>query len=114
MQSKKIPLRILWILHGISTMALTLTDIENVAHLARLQLGEAEKQEALNSITNILAMIDQMQAVDTTGVEPLAHGFDASQRLRDDVVTETNQRDTLLKLAPNAEQGLFLVPKVLE
>jgi aspartyl-tRNA(Asn)/glutamyl-tRNA(Gln) amidotransferase subunit C len=95
-------------------MALTLTDIENVAHLARLQLGAAEKEEALSSITNILAMIDQMQAVDTTGVEPLAHGFDASQRLRDDVVTETNQRDTLLTLAPNAEQGLFLVPKVLE
>ena len=95
-------------------MALELKDIENVAHLARLQLGDAEKVEALNSITNILTMIDQMQAVDTTGVEPLAHGFDASQRLRDDVVTETNQRDELLKLAPSADQGLFLVPKVLE
>ncbi len=95
-------------------MALELKDIENIAHLARLQLSPAEKSEALSSIANILAMIDQMQAVDTTGVEPLAHGFDASQRLRDDVVTETSQRELLLKLAPSTDQGLFLVPKVLE
>ena len=95
-------------------MALELKDIAYIAHLARLQLSDAEQHAALGSITNILAMIDQMQAVDTTGVEPLAHGFDASQRLRDDVVTETNQRDLLLKLAPSADQGLFLVPKVLE
>ena len=95
-------------------MALELKDIENIAHLARLQLSAAEKAEALSSIGNILTMIDQMQAVDTTGVEPLAHGFDASQRLREDVVTETNQRDLLLKLAPSAAEGLFLVPKVLE
>ncbi len=95
-------------------MALELKDIENIAHLARLQLSAAEKSEALSSITNILSMIDQMQAIDTTGVEPLAHGFDASQRLRDDVVTETNEREVLLKLAPSADQGLFLVPKVLE
>ena len=95
-------------------MALEPKDIENIAHLARLQLSAAEKSEALGSIANILAMIDQMQAVDTTGVEPLAHGFDASQRLREDVVTETNQRDLLLKLAPSTDQGLFLVPKVLE
>jgi aspartyl-tRNA(Asn)/glutamyl-tRNA(Gln) amidotransferase subunit C len=95
-------------------MTLALKDIDTIAHLARLQLSDAEKQEALNSITSILRMIDQMQALDTTGVEPLAHGFDASQRLRDDVVTETNQRDTLLKLAPSAADGLFLVPKVLE
>lgn len=95
-------------------MALTVDDIAYIAHLARLQLSEAEKAEALNGITSILGMIDQMQALDTTGVEPLAHGFDASQRLRADVVTETDQRDTLLKLAPNAAEGLFLVPKVLE
>lgn len=95
-------------------MALALKDIDTIAHLARLQLSNAEKQEALDSITSILRMIDQMQALDTAGVEPLAHGFDASQRLREDVVTETNQRDALLKLAPSAAEGLFLVPKVLE
>jgi aspartyl-tRNA(Asn)/glutamyl-tRNA(Gln) amidotransferase subunit C len=95
-------------------MAIELKDIENVAHLARLHLSDGEKAEALSSINSILKMIDQMQAIDTTGVEPLAHGYDASQRLREDVVTEPDQRDVLLKLAPNADQGLFLVPKVLE
>lgn len=95
-------------------MAIELKDIENIAHLARLHLSDAEKTEALGSINSILKMIDQMQAIDTTNVEPLAHGNEASQRLREDVVTETNQRDLLLKLAPSADQGLFLVPKVLE
>ena len=96
-------------------MAISQKDIETVAHLARLHLSENEEQEVLGSINSILTMIDQMQAVDTTNVEPLAHANDAArQRLREDVVTETNQRDNLLKLAPSAENGLFLVPKVIE
>lgn len=95
-------------------MAITLEDVENIAHLARLQLSPTEKQEALSSITNILQVIDQMQSIDTTGIEPLAHAYEAAQRLRDDVVTEKNQRITLLALAPSTERGLFLVPKVLE
>jgi aspartyl-tRNA(Asn)/glutamyl-tRNA(Gln) amidotransferase subunit C len=95
-------------------MAIELKDVQNIAHLARLQLSPAEQQEAQNSINNILHMIDQMQAIDTNGVEPLAHAYEASQRLRDDVVTEQNQRDVLLALAPSADRGLFLVPKVLE
>ncbi len=95
-------------------MAITLEDVENIAHLARLQLSPTEKQEALSSITNILQVIDQMQSIDTTGVEPLAHAYEAAQRLRDDVVTEKDQRITLLALAPSTERGLFLVPKVLE
>jgi aspartyl-tRNA(Asn)/glutamyl-tRNA(Gln) amidotransferase subunit C len=95
-------------------MAIELKDIENIAHLARLQLNAAEKAEALGSINNILRMIDEMRALDTAGVEPLAHAFEASQRLREDVVTETDQRAALLALAPNAAEGLFLVPKVLE
>jgi aspartyl-tRNA(Asn)/glutamyl-tRNA(Gln) amidotransferase subunit C len=95
-------------------MAIELKDVQNIAHLARLQLSQAEQQEAQNSINNILHMIDQMQAIDTAGVEPLAHAYEASQRLRDDVVTEQNQRDVLLALAPSADRGLFLVPKVLE
>ena len=68
----------------------------------------------LNSITSILQLIDQMQAVDTTGVAPLAHASEASQRLRADVVTEADQRDMLLQLAPSADRGLYLVPKVIE
>ena len=95
-------------------MAIELKVVENIAHLARLQLSGAEQQEAQTSINNILHMIDQMQAIDTTGVEPLAHAYEASQRLREDVVTELNQRDVLLALAPSTDRGLFLVPKVLE
>lgn len=95
-------------------MSIERKDIDTIAHLARLDLSEAGKQEALNSINNILTLINQMQAIDTSGVQPLAHAFDASQRLRDDVVTEPDQRDALLALAPSAADGLFLVPKVIE
>lgn len=95
-------------------MAIEMQDVENIAHLARLQLSPAEKQGALGSIRNILQLIDQMQAIDTTGVEPLAHANDASQRLREDRVTEPDQRDLLLALAPRADRGLYLVPKVIE
>jgi aspartyl-tRNA(Asn)/glutamyl-tRNA(Gln) amidotransferase subunit C len=95
-------------------MAIELKDVENIAHLARLQLSAAEQQEALNSISSILQLIDQMQAVDTRAVEPLAHASEASQRLRNDAVTEPDQRDMLLKLAPSADRGLYLVPKVIE
>lgn len=95
-------------------MSIELDDVENIAHLARLQLTDEEKQEAAGSISNILKLIDQMQSVDTDNVEPLAHAFDAVQRLRDDVVTESNQRDKLQKISPETEEGLFLVPKVIE
>ncbi len=96
-------------------MAIDMKDVGNIAHLARLHLSEAEQQEALKSITNILKVIDGMQALDTTGVEPLAHANDAAaQRLREDRVTEVSHRDQLLALAPSADKGLFLVPKVIE
>ena len=96
-------------------MAIDMKDVSNIAHLARLHLSESEQQEALNSITNILKVIDGMQALDTTGVEPLAHANDAAaQRLRDDVVTEPNLRDKIMAIAPSSDKGLFLVPKVLE
>ena len=95
-------------------MSIELGDVENIAHLARLHLSNEEKQEAAGSISNILALIDQMQSVDTDNVEPLAHAFDAVQRLREDVVTESNQRDELQKIAPETEEGLYLVPKVID
>lgn len=95
-------------------MSISLDDIGTIAHLARLQLDAGEKQEALDSINNILVLINQMQAVDTTGIKPLAHAFEASQRLREDVVTEPDQRELLLAGAPKAAEGLFLVPKVIE
>ena len=95
-------------------MAIESKDIATIAHLARLHLSSAEQLEAVNSINSILGLIDQMQNVDTSQVQPLAHAFEASQRLREDVVTETDNRDALLTLAPSAERGLFLVPKVIE
>lgn len=95
-------------------MSIDSKDIDTIAHLARLDLSAAEKQEALDSINNILGLINQMQAIDTRGIAPLAHAFDASQRLREDKVTEPDLRDTLLALAPSAADGLFLVPKVIE
>lgn len=95
-------------------MTIELKDIETIAHLARLDLSPAEKQGALNSINNILVLINQMQATDTSQIQPLAHAFEASQRCREDIVTETDQRDLLLAGAPSASNGLFLVPKVIE
>jgi aspartyl-tRNA(Asn)/glutamyl-tRNA(Gln) amidotransferase subunit C len=95
-------------------MSIELGDVENIAHLARLDLTEKEKEEAASSMSNIMNLIDQMQTVNTDDVIPLAHAFDAVQRLREDKVTETDQRDELQKIAPETEQGLFLVPKVIE
>ena len=95
-------------------MALDKTEIEKIAHLARLHINESETAEVTTRITDILALIDQMQSVDTEEVEPLAHPLDLEQRLRADEITEENQRDRLQKLAPASEDGLYLVPKVLE
>ncbi|MFB0988172.1 MAG: Asp-tRNA(Asn)/Glu-tRNA(Gln) amidotransferase subunit GatC, partial [Gammaproteobacteria bacterium] len=94
--------------------ALDKTEIEKIAHLARLHINESETAEVTTRIIDILALIDQMQSVDTEAVEPLAHPLDLVQRLRADEITEDNQRDRLQKLAPASEDGLYLVPKVLE
>ena len=95
-------------------MALDKSEVEKIAHLARLHISDAEADEVTNRITDILALIDQMQSVNTEGVEPLAHPLDVVQRLRPDVVTEENQREALQSLAPATEDGLFLVPRVIE
>ncbi|MCJ8169982.1 Asp-tRNA(Asn)/Glu-tRNA(Gln) amidotransferase subunit GatC [Atopomonas sediminilitoris] len=95
-------------------MALQRTDVEKIAHLARLGLGEEELASTTETLNNILGLIDAMQAVDTTGIEPLAHPLEATQRLREDVVSEQNQRDAYQAIAPAVEQGLYLVPKVID
>lgn len=95
-------------------MALDKSEVEKIAHLARLHVSDADADEVTRRITDILALIDQMQSVDTEGVEPLAHPLDVVQRLRADKVTEENQRDALQTLAPATEDGLYLVPKVIE
>ena len=95
-------------------MSLERSQVETVAQLARLKITEAELPDYLDSLNNILELVDTMQSVDTQNIEPLANPLDASQRLRADVVTEVNQRDSLQANAPQAEKGLFLVPKVIE
>lgn len=95
-------------------MAITPQDINKIARLARLQVDEAAIPALSERLGNILAMVDRMQGIDTTGIAPMAHPRDATQRLRADIVTETNQRDLLQAHAPAVENGLFLVPKVIE
>ena len=95
-------------------MALERSEVEKIAHLARLGLNEGDIPQTTETLNNILGLIDQMQAVDTQGIEPLAHPLEATQRLRADVVTEQNQRDAYQAIAPAVENGLYLVPKVIE
>ncbi|MEQ8312636.1 MAG: Asp-tRNA(Asn)/Glu-tRNA(Gln) amidotransferase subunit GatC [Gammaproteobacteria bacterium] len=95
-------------------MAFDRSEVEKVAQLARLHISEAEADEVTSRITDILNLIDQMQAVDTENVEPLAHPLDMTQPMRADEVTEENRRDELQALAPQSENGLYLVPKVIE
>lgn len=95
-------------------MALDKAEVEKIAHLARLHISETDTEEVTTRITDILTLIDQMQTVDTENVDPLAHPLDMVQRLRADVVTETDTRDQLQSLAPASQDGLYLVPKVIE
>ena len=95
-------------------MAFDKTEVEKIAQLARLLISDSEIDEVTGRITDILALIDQMQSVDTEDVIPLAHPLDLTQRLREDDVTEFNRRGELQLLAPKVEQGLYLVPKVIE
>ncbi|HSC75104.1 MAG TPA: Asp-tRNA(Asn)/Glu-tRNA(Gln) amidotransferase subunit GatC [Pseudomonadales bacterium] len=88
--------------------------VEQLARLARIALDESTLVRTTNSLGDVLALIDQLQAVDTTGIEPMAHPLDAVQRLRADVVSEPDQREVLQAIAPAVQDGLFLVPKVIE
>jgi aspartyl-tRNA(Asn)/glutamyl-tRNA(Gln) amidotransferase subunit C len=99
-------------------MALTLNDVTRIAHLARLELAEGEAQQTLGQLNQFFALVEQMQAVDTAGIEPLAHPVEQigaiELRLRDDAVTETVEREAFQQCAPATQNGLYLVPKVLE
>ena len=88
--------------------------VKKIAHLARLELNEQELVAYSQSLTQILGLIEQMNAVDTTGVAPMAHPQDSPLRLREDSVTEPDQRDKFQQHAPATEAGLYLVPKVIE
>jgi len=95
-------------------MSLDREQVRKIAHLARLQITEQEAVAYADSLSRILGLIEQMNAVDTAGVEPMAHPNEAGLRLRADAVTETDQRDKFQKIAPAVEAGLYLVPKVIE
>jgi aspartyl-tRNA(Asn)/glutamyl-tRNA(Gln) amidotransferase subunit C len=95
-------------------MSISEQDMARVAELARIRLDEATVREVTRRIGGILAMIDQMQAVDTERVAPMANPLDATQRLRDDEVSEPDQRESFLAIAPLTEDGLYLVPRVIE
>jgi aspartyl-tRNA(Asn)/glutamyl-tRNA(Gln) amidotransferase subunit C len=95
-------------------MAIEQDEIEKLAELARIRIEDDQISEVTERITAILAMVDQLQAVDTSEVEPMASPLDASQRLRADEVTELNRREAFQAIAPAVADGLYLVPKVIE
>jgi len=95
-------------------MSIDVEEVKKIAKLAALNVKDEEIQAYADNLSNILGLVEQMNAVDTTGVTPMSHPFDAVQRLREDVVTDLNRREDFQKIAPKTEDGLYLVPKVLE
>ena len=100
-------------------MSLTLNDIARLAKLAQLDLNDQQADDALDKLNSIFALVEQMRAVDTSGVAPLSHPIaawkdDVALRLREDKVTESNRRDDYQKPAPATQDGLYLVPKVID
>lgn len=95
-------------------MALSNEDITKIAWLARMQIDEADSPKYASELSQVLDLVDQLNQIDTNNVEPMAHPTDALQRLRADEVTEQNQREKFQSIAPAAEAGLYLVPKVIE
>ena len=95
-------------------MSLTPDDVQKIAHLARLAVTDEEVTAVAADLTNILDLVEQMEKVDTQGVVPMSHPLHMTQRLRTDAVTETDQRDKFQAIAPAVENGLYLVPKVIE
>lgn len=95
-------------------MSLSPEQVEAVAHLARLAVNEKRIPDYSRDLSRILEMVEQMQAVDTSGVEPMAHPLDMAQRMRPDEVSEDNQRERFQAIAPAVEDGVYLVPRVIE
>ena len=88
--------------------------VKKIANLARLQIDDSDVAGVATQLTNILDLVEQMNAVDTQGVSPMAHPQDQTQRLREDKVVESDQREQFQAIAPKTEAGLYLVPKVIE
>ncbi|HFD80184.1 MAG TPA: Asp-tRNA(Asn)/Glu-tRNA(Gln) amidotransferase subunit GatC [Gammaproteobacteria bacterium] len=95
-------------------MSLDIEEVIRIAHLARLGVDESEYPAYARNLSDILSFVEQLNAVDTDGVEPMAHPLEAKQRMRPDRVTEGDQRERFQRIAPKVENGLYLVPKVIE
>ena len=95
-------------------MSLTADDVKKIAHLARLGINESDIDDYAGNLSSILHLVEQMNSIDTSDVTPMAHPQDVSQRLRADEVHEENQRERFQKIAPLTENGLYLVPQVIE
>ncbi len=95
-------------------MSLDSEAVRKIAQLARLRVEESESELYTRNLSDIIAFVEQLNAADTQGIEPMAHPLDASQRLRADEVTETDRREQFQSIAPKVEAGLYLVPKVIE
>ena len=95
-------------------MALDIDTVHTIARLARLSIAHEQVDKYASELSTILDLVAQMEAVDTDGIDPMTHPFDATLRLREDTVTQDNQRDKFQAVAPEAEQGLYLVPKVID
>lgn len=95
-------------------MSLERSDVEKIAHLARLAVSESELDAVASDLSNILDLVEQMNSANTQGVTPMAHPLHMSQRLREDQVTESDRRDYYQSIAPATEEGLYLVPRVIE
>lgn len=90
------------------------SDIQKIAHLARLEISGEVAEETAKSITQVLSLVDQLKTANTENIRPMAHPLDAMQRLRTDEITEENQREQFQAIAPETEDGLYLVPKVID
>lgn len=95
-------------------MPLSAPEVKNIAHLARLAISDRDIPEYARNLSNIIDLVQQMNAVDTTGITPMAHPLDATARLRRDEVCEADQREHFQGIAPQVSAGLYLVPKVIE
>ena len=95
-------------------MSLTPEEVLKIANLARLQINPDEVEQYAKDLSSIIDLVEQMNAIDTSSIQPMAHPLDATQHLREDKVKEEDQREKFQTIAPSAEKGLYLVPKVIE
>ena len=95
-------------------MSLSLDDVRRIAHLARIEVTDAEASAVQRDLNNILELVEQLKAADTRGIEPMSHARDVTLRLREDALTESDRHQAFQAIAPQTEADLYLVPKVIE